>query len=173
MIPHTLVLKPALVIYRIYNGCWFWGRPSVADLWHDLRAVTTEIRPDWDLSTPGLREAWNAGGLPAFHGWNKGTTAAPIGRKEQGDAQTTGRRPLESGFGRQAALVRRFGVPIQLLNISIANHASAQRQFPTRSDSQAEAFDKQRPSSGSGRFIRRSQSNVINAISPLAYRLHS
>jgi hypothetical protein len=34
MIPHTLVLKPALVIYRIYNGYWFWGRPSVADLWH-------------------------------------------------------------------------------------------------------------------------------------------
>ena len=57
MIPHTLVLKPGLVIYSIYNGYWFWGRPSVVDLWHDLRAVTSEIRPDWDLSTPGLREA--------------------------------------------------------------------------------------------------------------------
>ena len=61
MIPHTLVLKPGLVIHSIYNGYWFWGRPSVIDLWHDLRAVTNEIRPDWDLSTPGLREAWNAG----------------------------------------------------------------------------------------------------------------
>jgi peroxiredoxin len=39
MIPHTLVLKPGLVIYRIYNGYWFWGRPSVVDLWHDLRAA--------------------------------------------------------------------------------------------------------------------------------------
>jgi len=29
MIPHTLVLKPGLVIYGIYNGYWFWGRPSV------------------------------------------------------------------------------------------------------------------------------------------------
>ena len=57
MIPHTLVLKPGLVIYSIYNGYWFWGRPSVIDLWHDLRIVTSEIRPDWDLSTPGLREA--------------------------------------------------------------------------------------------------------------------
>lgn len=57
MIPHTLVLKPGLVIYSIYSGYWFWGRPSVVDLWHDLRAVTREIRPDWDLSTPGLREA--------------------------------------------------------------------------------------------------------------------
>ena len=28
MIPHTLVLKPGLVIHSIYNGYWFWGRPS-------------------------------------------------------------------------------------------------------------------------------------------------
>ncbi len=48
MIPHTLVLKPGLVIHRIYNGYWFWGRPSITDLWHDLRSVTSEIRPDWD-----------------------------------------------------------------------------------------------------------------------------
>ena len=71
MIPHTLVLKPRLVIHSIYNGYWFWGRPSIADLWHDLRAAMSETRPDWDLSKPGLREAWNAGDLSAFHGWNK------------------------------------------------------------------------------------------------------
>ena len=58
MIPHTLVLKPGLVIHRIYNGYWFWGRPSVVDLWHDLREVSSEIRPDWDLSS-----AWTARGL--------------------------------------------------------------------------------------------------------------
>ena len=61
MIPHTLVLKPGLVVHSVYNGYWFWGRPSVDDLWRDLRAATSEIRPDWDLSTPGLREAWDAG----------------------------------------------------------------------------------------------------------------
>jgi hypothetical protein len=79
-----LVLKPGLVIYSIYNGYWFWGRPSVADLWRDLRAVTSEIRPDWDLSTPGLREAWNAGDLSRFHGWNKRGTAkmSSAGQKE-------------------------------------------------------------------------------------------
>ena len=78
MIPHTLVLKPGLVIHSIYNGYWFWGRPSVADLWHDLRKATSEIRPDWDLSTPGLREAWNAGDLSPFHGWkNKPGAAKP------------------------------------------------------------------------------------------------
>ena len=58
MIPHTLVLKPGLIIHSIYNGYWFWGRPSVVDLWHDLRAVTSEIRPDWDLS-----DSWAPRGL--------------------------------------------------------------------------------------------------------------
>jgi peroxiredoxin len=85
MIPHTLVLKPGLVIHRIYNGYWFWGRPSVADLWHDLRAVMSEIRPDWDLSTPGLREAWDAGDYSRFHGWDKrqGQKPGPLRGKEE------------------------------------------------------------------------------------------
>jgi peroxiredoxin len=71
MIPHTLVLKPRLVVYSIYNGYWFWGRPSFAELWRDLREVTREIRPDFDLSTPGLREAWEAGDQSLFHGWDR------------------------------------------------------------------------------------------------------
>ncbi len=61
MIPHTLVLEPGLIVYSIYNGYWFWGRPSPEDLRRDLHEVTRRIRPDWDLSTPGLREAWDAG----------------------------------------------------------------------------------------------------------------
>ena len=69
MIPHTLVLKPGLVIHSIYNGYWFWGRPTISDLWHDLRDVSAEIRPDWDLGTPGLREAWDAGDKAPFHGY--------------------------------------------------------------------------------------------------------
>ena len=79
MIPHTLVLKPGLVVHKVYNGYWFWGRPSVVDLWHDLRDVTREIRPDWDLGTPGLRAAWEADDHAPFHGWNKRTEqlAAP------------------------------------------------------------------------------------------------
>jgi peroxiredoxin len=77
MIPHTLVLKPGLIIQSIYNGYWFWGRPSVEDLRQDLRAVTRENRPDWDLSAPGLRDAWNAGDLSPFHGWDKQPGASP------------------------------------------------------------------------------------------------
>ena len=69
MIPHTLVLKPVLVVHRIYNGHWFWGRPSVSDLWRDLRGASNEIRSDWDLSTPGLRQAWEAGDSSVFDGW--------------------------------------------------------------------------------------------------------
>jgi peroxiredoxin len=76
MIPYTLVLKPGLVVHSIYNGYWFWGRPSVDELRRDLRAAMSEIRPDWDLSTPGLREAWDAGDLAPFHGWDKRTEAS-------------------------------------------------------------------------------------------------
>jgi peroxiredoxin len=61
MIPHTLVLDPGLVIHKIYNGYWFWGRPSTEELWLDLREVTKKIRPDWDPTATGLREAWEAG----------------------------------------------------------------------------------------------------------------
>jgi peroxiredoxin len=66
MIPYTLVLAPGLVIHRVYNGYWFWGRPSFDDLWRDLRELSTEIRPDWDLGKPGLREAWEAGDKAQF-----------------------------------------------------------------------------------------------------------
>jgi peroxiredoxin len=71
MIPHTLVLKPGLVVHSVYNGYWFWGRPSFYDLWRDLCVASSEIRPDWDLSKPGLKEAWDAGDYSSFHGWNK------------------------------------------------------------------------------------------------------
>ena len=61
------MLKPGLVIHSVYNGYWFWGRPSIDDLRRDLRDVTREIRPDWDLSTPGLRAAWEEGDRSKHH----------------------------------------------------------------------------------------------------------
>src|ERR1700757_4125754 len=39
MIPHTLVLEPGLRVYKVYNGYWFFGRPTVEALRLDLRAV--------------------------------------------------------------------------------------------------------------------------------------
>ncbi len=59
MIPHTLVLEPGLVIAKVYNGYWFWGRPSPMELWQDLREVTRRIRPDWDLTDPETRASWD------------------------------------------------------------------------------------------------------------------
>ncbi len=66
MIPHTFVLEPGLRIFRIYNGYWFWGRPSMDELHADLRDLFRKIRPDFDLSAPGLREAWDRGERDIF-----------------------------------------------------------------------------------------------------------
>src|SRR5271167_1340571 len=71
MIPHTLILKPGLIVHRVYTGDWFWEPPSFNDLWSDLRAASSEIRLDWDVSKPGLREAWEASNYSSFHGSNK------------------------------------------------------------------------------------------------------
>jgi peroxiredoxin len=58
MIPHTIVLESGLVIYKIYNGYWFFGRPTLEELRQDLRGVTRKCRPDWDITTPELKAAW-------------------------------------------------------------------------------------------------------------------
>jgi hypothetical protein len=45
MNPHTIVLEPGLVIYKIYMGYWFFGRPTAEDSRQDLRAVLKKCRP--------------------------------------------------------------------------------------------------------------------------------
>src|SRR6202050_1070839 len=71
MIPHTIVLEPGLVIYKIYNGYWFFGRPTSEDLRQDLRAVLKQCRPDWDITTPELRAAWQQGRKELFYPYGK------------------------------------------------------------------------------------------------------
>jgi hypothetical protein len=66
------------MILTLARGYWFWGRPSFYDLWQDLRDVSREIRPDWDLSAPGLREDWDSGDMSPFHGWNKPGWNVPV-----------------------------------------------------------------------------------------------
>ncbi len=66
MVPHTLLLEPGLVVHSVYNGYWYWGRPSNDDLRRGLREITQKIRPDWDLGAPGLREAWERGEKELF-----------------------------------------------------------------------------------------------------------
>jgi peroxiredoxin len=71
MIPHTVVLEPGLVVFKIYNGYWFFGRPTIDELRHDLREVSRKVRPDWDLTAPGMRERWDAGDHADFYPYGK------------------------------------------------------------------------------------------------------
>ena len=71
MIPHVIVLEPGLVIYKIYNGYWFFGRPTVEELRMDLRAVLKKWRPDWDITTPELKAAWEQGRRELFYPYGK------------------------------------------------------------------------------------------------------
>jgi peroxiredoxin len=71
MIPHTLVLEPRLRVYKIYNGYWFFGRPTVEELRHDLRAVLQRCRPDWDISRAEPRAAWARGEKASFLPYGK------------------------------------------------------------------------------------------------------
>ncbi|HMD56485.1 MAG TPA: redoxin domain-containing protein [Solirubrobacteraceae bacterium] len=66
MIPHTFVLAPQLRIYSVYNGYWYWGRPTMDELHRDLREVLRDVRPDFELGVPGLREAWDRGEREQF-----------------------------------------------------------------------------------------------------------
>jgi len=80
MIPHTVVLAPGRVVYKIYNGYWFFGRPTVEELRHDLRAILQQCRPDWDLTRPEVREAWARGEKDRFYPYGK--TYAQVFREQ-------------------------------------------------------------------------------------------
>jgi len=71
MIPHTIVLEPGLVIHKIYMGYWYFGRPTLEELRHDLRAVVQKCRPDWDITKPDLRESWKQGHKESFYPYGK------------------------------------------------------------------------------------------------------
>jgi peroxiredoxin len=71
MIPHTIVLEPGLVVYKIYNGYWFFGRPTIEELRLDLRAVLQKCRPDWDLTSPEARAAWARGEKNRFYPYGR------------------------------------------------------------------------------------------------------
>jgi peroxiredoxin len=81
MIPHAIVLEPGLVVYKVYNGYWFFGRPTAEDLRQDLRAVIKKCRPDWDITTPELKAAWQQGRKELFYPYGK-TYAKSISEQE-------------------------------------------------------------------------------------------
>jgi len=71
MVPHTVVLEPGLVVHKVYVGYWFFGRPTVEELRMDLRAVLIKCRPDWDITRPEMRAAWEAGDKKRFYPYGK------------------------------------------------------------------------------------------------------
>ena len=71
MIPHTIVLEPGLIVFKIYSGYWYFARPTIEELRHDLRAVLKKCRPDWDITSTELRAAWNRGERTAFYPYGK------------------------------------------------------------------------------------------------------
>jgi peroxiredoxin len=71
MIPHTIVLEPGLIVFKIYNGYWFFGRPTNEELRQDLRAVSKKCRPDWDITSPEMKAAWRRGEKDRFYPYGK------------------------------------------------------------------------------------------------------
>ena len=71
MIPHVIVLEPGLVIFKVYSGYWFFGRPTIEELRQDLRDVSKKCRPDWDITRPELKAAWEGGERDRFYPYGK------------------------------------------------------------------------------------------------------
>jgi peroxiredoxin len=71
MIPHTIVLEPGLTVFKVYNGYWFFGRPTVEELRQDLRTVSKKSRPDWDITSSKLKADWERGEKNRFYPYGK------------------------------------------------------------------------------------------------------
>ncbi len=57
MIPHVIVLEPGLVVYKIYMGYWFFGRPTLEELRHDLAPSRGSAVLIGMLRRPGIKAA--------------------------------------------------------------------------------------------------------------------
>jgi peroxiredoxin len=62
-IPYTFVLDRDRTIFRIYDGWWYVGRPTVEELRMDLRALMSRrhdysYNPEWDYSAEAREKAY-------------------------------------------------------------------------------------------------------------------
>jgi peroxiredoxin len=53
-LPYTFSLAPDLTIHAIYDGWWFVGRPTLAELRQDMRALMKACRQDYHYDGPAL-----------------------------------------------------------------------------------------------------------------------
>ncbi len=58
MIPDTFVLEPGLRLHSVYNGYWYWSRPSIAELKQDLRGVIEGRPGQFAVKASPLALAW-------------------------------------------------------------------------------------------------------------------
>jgi len=47
--PAAFTLFGDLAVHRAYNGYWYWGRATMEELRRDMRAITREVRDDWEV----------------------------------------------------------------------------------------------------------------------------
>ncbi len=67
MIPHTILLGRNLEIFKVYNGYYYWGRPSTSELHAELRELARRTYRDWEITEPELREKWKKGDRSDFY----------------------------------------------------------------------------------------------------------
>jgi peroxiredoxin len=77
--PFTFVLRPDLTVFRIYDGWFFVGRPTIEELRHDLRAIM-EGSPNYSYEAFDTPEAKSIR-IPQQSGWkaprHSAQTASP------------------------------------------------------------------------------------------------
>ena len=47
-LPMAFSLYPDLTIHAVYHGYWYWGRATMQELRHDMRAISRRVREDFD-----------------------------------------------------------------------------------------------------------------------------
>lgn len=65
------MLESGLTIFKVYNGYWFFGRPTAEEPRLDLRAVLRRCCPDWDIGTEPRQAGWTRGDKTGFHPYGK------------------------------------------------------------------------------------------------------
>jgi hypothetical protein len=64
-------LEPGIVVFKIYNGYCFFGRPTIEELRQDLRVVLRKCRPDSAVTSPELKADWKRGAHNGFYPYGK------------------------------------------------------------------------------------------------------
>ena len=86
MIPHMIVLEPGLVVYKIYNGYWFFGRPTLEELRQDLARGHKKMPARLGHHHAWLRAAWQQGKKERFYPYGK-TYAQPSASRTKAKVQ--------------------------------------------------------------------------------------